>query len=166
MPCYLFTYHTYGSWMPDRPQGYVKRHEGIQPQDMEAAKLYYQAMNKDAVAIDEDHQRKAINALLDSASYHDLRIHSVATEPTHLHVVVSWHNEGKPWEKIRTSLKRSMTMTLQNDSEVKDWFSRGSSRKQVKDREHFEHLVNVYLLSHSGLKWDEKRGFYKHSDDV
>ncbi|MEM1305417.1 MAG: hypothetical protein AAGG46_11005, partial [Planctomycetota bacterium] len=29
MPVYLFTYHTYGSWLPDRPQGYVQRDQGI-----------------------------------------------------------------------------------------------------------------------------------------
>jgi len=29
MPCYLFTYHAYASWMPDREEGHVRRGEGI-----------------------------------------------------------------------------------------------------------------------------------------
>ncbi|QDT75400.1 hypothetical protein I41_46100 [Lacipirellula limnantheis] len=35
MPCCLFTYHAYGSWTPDRKQGYVKRHQGILQQDLQ-----------------------------------------------------------------------------------------------------------------------------------
>ena len=34
MPVYLFTFHAYGSWLPDNPRGYVRRKEGIQPQDV------------------------------------------------------------------------------------------------------------------------------------
>ena len=33
MPCYLFTYHGYGTWLPDRSRGYVRRKEGILPTD-------------------------------------------------------------------------------------------------------------------------------------
>jgi hypothetical protein len=40
MPCYLFTYHAYLSWMPDRPQGYVRRKKGIFPPDEEKAEAY------------------------------------------------------------------------------------------------------------------------------
>jgi hypothetical protein len=40
MPCYLFTYHAYGSWMPDRPQGYVRRGKGILPTDTRMAERY------------------------------------------------------------------------------------------------------------------------------
>src|SRR4051794_35604479 len=29
MPCYLFTYHAYGSWMPDHKRGYVHRGQGV-----------------------------------------------------------------------------------------------------------------------------------------
>ena len=33
MPCYLFTYHAYGSWLPDHAEGYVHWKEGQQPPD-------------------------------------------------------------------------------------------------------------------------------------
>ena len=31
------------------------------------------------------------------------------------------------------------------------WFSRGESRKSVRNRQHFAHLVSEYLPSHTGL---------------
>jgi hypothetical protein len=30
MPVYLFTYHAYRSWMPDRPEGFVQEGRGIE----------------------------------------------------------------------------------------------------------------------------------------
>ncbi len=37
---YLFTFHAYRSWLPDRPQGYVRRGKGIQGPDKKMAELY------------------------------------------------------------------------------------------------------------------------------
>ena len=37
MPCYLFTFHAYGTWMPDREEGFVRREQGILPPDEELA---------------------------------------------------------------------------------------------------------------------------------
>lgn len=33
MPVYLFTFHSHGSWLPDRTQGYTRRQQGILPAD-------------------------------------------------------------------------------------------------------------------------------------
>ena len=40
MPVYLFTFHAYRSWMPDRPQGYVRHEAGLLPPDPQAARRY------------------------------------------------------------------------------------------------------------------------------
>ena len=37
MPCYLFTFHAFGTWMPDREEGFVRREQGILPPDEELA---------------------------------------------------------------------------------------------------------------------------------
>jgi hypothetical protein len=37
MPCYLFTWHAYATWLPDRKQGYVEKGRGILPPDKAAA---------------------------------------------------------------------------------------------------------------------------------
>ncbi len=38
MPCYLFTFHAFGTWMPDREEGFVQRKKGILPPDEELAR--------------------------------------------------------------------------------------------------------------------------------
>ena len=38
MPVYHFTLHAYGTWMPDRPEGYNKHGEGYQAPDTETGK--------------------------------------------------------------------------------------------------------------------------------
>ena len=40
MPCYHFTFHGYGTWMPDEDDGYVLRGKGHQPQDTVKAAQY------------------------------------------------------------------------------------------------------------------------------
>ncbi len=44
---------------------------------------------------------------------------------------------------------------LNRDFERRPWFSKGGSRKQVADQEHFDYLVHVYLPRHTGRKWQE-----------
>jgi hypothetical protein len=63
MPCYLFTYHAFGSWMPDRRQGYVRRGKGIQPADPKMAERYRQNSRHDEVRFLEPHQLAAIEVL-------------------------------------------------------------------------------------------------------
>ena len=43
MPVYLFTYHAYQSWMPDRARGFVQKGRGIQPPNEALAAAYRQA---------------------------------------------------------------------------------------------------------------------------
>ena len=163
MPVYLFTYHTYGSWMPDRPQGYVRRGEGILPTDEAMAKAYRQDMPQDAVLLSEEQQRVAIEALLTTARHIDAALHAIASEPTHLHVLASWGDE-RPFDKVSDSLKRGTTITMKNVCGKQKWLSRGFSRRQVEDRDHFDHLVATYLPKHSGWNWNQQRGYFKSSE--
>ena len=66
MPCYLFTYHAYGSWMPDRPQGYVQRKQGILPPDAVLAQKYRTAMEQSEAKFTSDVQIALIDSLLES----------------------------------------------------------------------------------------------------
>jgi hypothetical protein len=50
---------------------------------------------------------------------------------------------------MRNGLKSSLTRRLNHDVKRRDkWFVESASRKRVKDKEHFDHLVNTYLPSH------------------
>jgi REP element-mobilizing transposase RayT len=155
MPCYLFTFHAYGTWMPDRDEGFVRRKQGILSSDEELARQYEERAKADEVTFDAHLQILLIEEAQIAHDKQRYRIHYLATEPTHLHALVSWPDE-RPWLKIRSGLKSSLTRRLNREVQHRDkWFVENASRKQVKDDDHFDHLVNSYLPSHGGWKWRE-----------
>jgi REP element-mobilizing transposase RayT len=159
MPCYLFTFHAYRSWMPDRQRGYVRRHQGILPRDGKMADQYARNAKHIAISFASDQQLAVIEILERGVAHIQCRLHFVATDSTHIHALVSWSGE-RTWEKNRTSLKRALTLSLKERFGDRPWLCEGASRKQVRDRKHFEYLVVQYLPSHRGWKWCEGRGVF------
>ncbi|HEX3599315.1 MAG TPA: hypothetical protein VHU84_04190 [Lacipirellulaceae bacterium] len=84
----------------------------------------------------------------------------MATESTHLHVLVSWTLDRK-WDVVRAKLRESLSRRLNREVGRRLWFSKSPSRKRVKDRQHFNYLVEVYLPKHSGWKWTEGVGAFR-----
>ena len=161
MPCYLFTFHAFGTWMPDREEGFVRREKGILPPDEELAKQYRERAKEDEVFFDSWLQLLLIEEAQIAREKQRYRIHYLATEPTHLHILVSWPDE-RPWLKIRSGLKSSLTRRLNREVQHRDkWFVENASRKQVKDDGHFDHLVRSYLPSHGGWKWREGEAVFR-----
>jgi REP element-mobilizing transposase RayT len=158
MPCYLFTWHAYGTWMPDRPQGYVKSKQILAPNAIEAAK-YRARQNEPSASFDSDVQEIMIDELGVTAEHRRFRLHSVATDPTHLHALMSWSDE-RSVKELRRGIRESITRRL-NKHQRRTWFVHRGSRKRVSDREHFDHLMKTYLPKHRGWKWDEWRGKYR-----
>jgi predicted DNA-binding protein with PD1-like motif len=95
MPCYLylFTYHGHGTLLPDHQQGYVRRKEGILATDLEMASRYRGNLLDAAVEFTREMQQKLIEASLEAFEFQSLRGHFVATESTHVHILVSWQSE-------------------------------------------------------------------------
>jgi hypothetical protein len=153
MPCYLFTWHAYGTWMPDRRQGYVKRGRGILPTDAaEAAR--YRARQKEPTAIfDFDVQRLMIDEAFIAADKRRFRLHGVATDATHVHVLLSWADD-RPFERLKRGLRESISRRL-NAHRRRRWLVHSGSRKRVKDYGHFNYLMDEYLPKHRGWKWRE-----------
>jgi hypothetical protein len=160
MPVYLFTFHAYGTWMPDRPRGYVRRGEGVLPTDVEMAEMYRRLAQEPHAIFSEAVQRAFIDEALIAGEKQRFEVRFIATETTHVHVLLSWRSE-KPWEKVRSGLRQSFTRRLNRDFERREWFVDGASRKRVKDRNHFDHLVETYLPAHSGWKWSKEKGCYR-----
>ncbi|MEM6330400.1 MAG: hypothetical protein AAF790_09135, partial [Planctomycetota bacterium] len=167
MPVYLFTYHTYGTWLPDHPRGYVRRGEGVLPTDHNTANQYRRRMKQATVLLGGEQQKAAIGILLNAVASIDAKLHGVATEPTHLHVLTSW-NDDRTHERIGSSLKRGLTLGLKkrfgDRFGDRQWLSENRSRKQIKEREHFQHLLADYFPRHSGWKWSEARGYFRTAD--
>jgi hypothetical protein len=159
MPCYLFTYHGHGTWLPDHERGYVRRKEGVLAADLQMASRYRSNFQGNAIKLTSEMQMVIINALQEAFSYQSLRGHFVATESTHVHVLVSWSTE-KSWEDVRRGLRNSLTRQLNRTFEKREWFSKQPSRKRVAGQKHFDHLVEKYLPRHRGLKWRENVGVF------
>ena len=160
MSVYLFTIHAYRSWMPDCPQGYVRRRQGILPTDKIMAAKYVRAASEVEVDFDDSVQRVMIDETLTASKLQDLRCHYMATDATHAHLLVSWKTE-KNSTAVRKSLKSSLTRRLNRDFQKRTWFSRAGSRKHVEDQSHFDHLTQIYLPGHNGWKWCESKGLYQ-----
>jgi hypothetical protein len=159
MPCYLFTWHAYGSWLPDHPQGYVHWKRGYEASNLALALRYQQKQQQSSALLLESAQRKLIDEILVTAEAAHFLPHCVATVITHIHALVSWDDQRSS-EQLRRSIRRSLTQRL-NSVARRKWFSRGGHAKQVRGREHFDYLTTVYLPSHSGWKWCKTRGIYK-----
>ncbi len=160
MPVYLFTYHAYRSWMPDRKAGFVQTGRGIQPPSAKLAEHYAELATHPPFEFAGDIQRKLIETALEVCERRDWRVHGAATESTHLHVIVSWRTRDL-WKAVRGKIKNLLSLMLSRRSGQigRPWFSEEASRKRVRDRRHFDYLMNVYLPRHSGLKWFEDRGW-------
>ena len=159
MPCYLFTWHAYGSWLPDHPNGHTHWSRGYEPTNVALALRYRQQQKEPTVKFTAGLQREIIEELRQSSTQQHCRLHYVATDLTHLHALVSWQ-DNQSWQKRRRALRRSLSLHL-NQRGHRKWFSRGGAPKQVKTQNHFSHLVTTYLPKHQGWKWCEHRNLFK-----
>jgi hypothetical protein len=130
MPSYHFTFHGHGTWMPDEDDGYVTRDEGRLPQDTVMAARYRDLMAEDEVTFTEEHEKTMIDEVHVAAGKQSFRVHYVATEPTHIHILVSWKDD-RPFEKLRASIRQSISRRLGKDYGRRTWLSEGGSRRKV-----------------------------------
>jgi hypothetical protein len=133
MPCYLITYHAFGSWMPDRHRGYVHRGQGVLPADKRMADIYRSNLKQSAVQFSATIQRQLIEGALEACEFQQLRCHYIATEPTHIHVLVSWRT-NRTWQIVRKQVRSNVTRRLNEKHKRQTWFSKSPSRKRVREQ--------------------------------
>lgn len=160
MPCYHFTYHAFGSWMLDHPRGYVHCGQGILPPDAHMAKCYRGNLKQAIVQFTPAIQREMIDGVLEASQFQQLRCHFIASDSTHIHILVSWRSD-RSWQLARKQIRGNITRRLNSSVQRQQWFSKSPSRKRVHDRTHFDHLMQRYLPKHSGWKWSESRGYFR-----
>jgi REP element-mobilizing transposase RayT len=160
MPCYLFTYHAFGTWMPDRKQGYVKRKQGILRRNPAEATKYRAAMKETIAEFESKVQHTIIDSIVESQAKQNFEVYYIATETTHVHALVAWRDE-REWLHMRSIIKSSISRRLKHDCGDRTWLAEGASRKRVKDRAHFDHLVTKYLPNHRAWKWCPARGKFR-----
>lgn len=154
MPVYMFSFHAYRTWNADNKRGFVQRGEGIQPPNDALARAYDNAAKQPPVRFDVEHQRILIWIAFDACARRNWHLHCVGTEPTHVHIIVSWRTR-ESWQDVSAKLKNLASLMLGRKlgQPGRRWFVREGSRKRVRDKEHLHHLVTQYLPSHRGLFW-------------
>jgi len=152
MPVYLFTYHGYATWIPDRPQGYVHHTKGMQQRDEDMAAAYRAQQHQPAAVFDQRAQRNIIEAALNAQQHLDIIVHAVTTEPTHAHVLLSWRHD-RNWLPLRNSIKTAISRSLNANIARRTWLSKNASRKRISDLQHFDYHMLKYLPKHAGIKW-------------
>ena len=159
MPCYLFTYHAYGSWMPDRKRRYTKREQRYLPQDREMAEHYRRNMKREPVTFDDELQQLIIDEIVTASRFQRFVLRGIGTDPTHAHALVTWI-EKRTWAQLRNGIRSSITRRLNKLRGKRNWFVDSASRKRVRNRKHYDYLVNTYLPDHPGWKWSPQKGCY------
>ena len=154
MPAYLYSFHGYGTWMPDHRRGFVKRGHGVQPTNPRLAAAYRSNQREPTAHFDERVQRIIVEAARDAAKHLDAVLHIVATDATHAHLLLSWRHD-RPWWSMRRSVKYALTRALKQRVEARTWLSGGASRKQVRGHDHFDYLLLAYLPDHCGVSYRE-----------
>ncbi len=160
MPVYLFTYHAYGSWLPDRARGYTRKSHGVLPPDPDMADRYRRNMAQRPATFSPAIQRRMIEELVTACQRQGYDLRAVATDPSHLHALAAWRST-RAWSRVRAGLQHSLSRRLNQDLGRRTWFAAHPSRKRVKDREHLDYLTGQYLPNHRGWKWDRERGLYR-----
>jgi hypothetical protein len=161
MPVYLFTYHAYCSWMPDQRRGFVQKGQGIQPRNERLASAYRKAAKAEPFEFDPPTQYRLITEARAVCVGDGYRLHGAATEPSHLHILVSWLDETLPFPKVRGRIRNLLSLDLSKRAGVtgRPWFAAQASRKRVADKAHFHYLLSTYLPKHRGVQWYEGRGW-------
>jgi len=157
MPVYHFTLHAYRSWSPGHPRGYTRRGKGYLPSDPEMAQKYDdRAKHPKAQFSSRDIQEVLIVGAIDLCRNRGWRLHAAGTDPTHLHLIVSWKG-FLDWRVVRQKTKNLLSLFLGRATEDpgRQWFVRDGSRKRVTSADHLKYLIETYLPDHRGVFWRE-----------
>ncbi len=127
------------------------------PKDDKMAGYYREDMNDDVVQFRHVIQQQIIKAIIEHCEAKSYILYYIATDPTHIHVLLGWRGFMK-WEAVRRALKHSISKRLNEKFGKRQWLARGGSRKEVKQKPHFTYLIQTYLPSHRGLKWAKRSG--------
>jgi REP element-mobilizing transposase RayT len=148
----MMTLHAYGSWLPDRREGYVHYNRRLQPQDEHLARVYRERQAQGSARFDKPTQQAAVDVLLECEKPLRLKMHAICVDPSHLHALYDWRHDRDGLD-VAKSLRHSLTRRLNQRIGRRKWFTHRGHLRIVKDRDHFVHLRDVYIPSHDGSVW-------------
>ena len=162
MAVYLFTFHTYRSWMSDHRRGYVRRGSGIVAPSRGAAAAYARRARFQRVMLRDQECRVAVDAIArvcDHPARADWHLHIAVAVFNHIHALVSWRHFAEV-KHAQATLHRAITVDLRDALGLppgRPVLSRGGSHKRILTRPHFRHLLHTYLPAHAkfggAIRW-------------
>ncbi len=154
MPVYLFTIHGYRTWMPDHPDGYTRKNEGVFAPDDAMNESYARRSAFDEIRFDVMRQKTVVDACIEFCQTISARLYYGVCVDTHVHPLVGW-TDDREWGRIHDRLKSVIALKLARSEGVKDrrWLASGRSGERVETSEHFGHLMTVYLPDHVGYTY-------------
>ncbi|MFN3168233.1 MAG: hypothetical protein ACE37H_14320 [Phycisphaeraceae bacterium] len=158
MPVHHFIFHAYGSWLPDRPEGYFKHGSLWQPPNEQAEQQYRKNMQEEPIAFNKAQQQLLIEELIRAQPYQRINLYSAATDSTHVHAVVAWTDDRDP-VRIRSGLKSSLTRMMNTRYGKRQWFVAKAGQTPIRGENHLTQLVHDYLPKHT-LYW-----YYKSEEN-
>ena len=154
MPVGHLILRAYGTWMPDRDEGFWRRRVGPQDPNPGLARAYRDRQSEPSAEFGPDEQAAIVAASRETAQCVDVILYRVATDRHHGHLLLGWDDDRDP-ARLRASFKSAVTRAL-NAIRRRPWLGRGGRIEVVRTRSHFEHLYFEYLPSHPGVGWAMK----------
>ena len=151
----LFSFHAYGTWMPDRPQGYYRNRDGLREQNEEEAATYRGRQRERSSFFDGQVQSVLLTTLRESAPLQGWTLIAAGTDDVHLHLIAGWSDARSPAE-LQQRIKWAITRDLNARVRRRTWLTRRGHDRRVRDRAHLRYLRDEYLPSHRGLRWDRR----------
>ena len=158
MPVVHYSPHVYGTWMPDRPQGYVHHTRGLLPPDPKRARRYRRDQREPSASFDARTQKLLGQTMLDAQEPQAMEVLSLASDPSHFHALLGWRDD-RDEDQVCRAARSSLTRVLNREVGRRTWFTRGSDQRPVVRREHFRYLVEEYHKSHIGWAWCRWNGW-------
>src|SRR5205823_12316659 len=128
---------------------------GCQPSDPEVAEEYDERATDEPAVFTLEVQRIIIRTTQNFCARRNYRFHGSGNDDSHTHLLLSWRGYSS-WHEVMRRLKNILSLELNRQLNCKrQWFVRGGSRKQVKNRAHLDHLTKKYFPDHPGIFWRE-----------
>jgi hypothetical protein len=167
MAVFVGTVHAYRSWREDDPRGHVQRGEGLRKPNASRAKWRAEHARNEPARFDRALQEIFVRVVEEIIKEFDFRLHAQSATRTHLHVLMSFRSPActcgaskyclascparQLTEKYLARLKRKLGQAAakHHNTKRRPWLSRGWDITPVRNRDHFNYLVEEYLPKHA-----------------
>ena len=153
VPVYHVIVHGFFTWNADNPNGYYRTKRGRYAAAPQLAVHWSRRARFPAVCWTRDDQDMLSRTVLEISARREWIVYAIATQSTHLHIVIAWHTSHSPKE-VQQTLKQIMSLELgRKYGRGRRWFSRNGVPQRVKNKTHLRHLLYDYLPNQAVIFW-------------